>query len=395
MVVFLGGCGGLASLVTTAANTSLGGMEAWVFMPDAGAKHASKHISKVTPPSGFVALPGATLTIVGTGLSAVTDSSGYASITGLASGTYQVTVGKEGYKTFTYTVTVSTGTDTQVGGGSGMQTYLSTDPGIMDLSAASGVTGASITITGVSFGSTQGTSTVEFNGMAATDITSWFSTSIVCKVPITATTGNIVVTVGGVASNGINFTVTGPGRANIDRLTPASGLPDASITISGSGFGATQGTSTVTFNGLEAETSTWGPTSIICKVPIEATTGDVVVTVDGVASNGVNFTVTNGEPKIDILDPSIGAIGNTVTIYGSGFGLTQGTSTVEFNGIAATIDSWDKYTIVCKVPTGASTENVVVKVNSLSSTGVTFTVTGGWTPGVSRLIDKLLLFCLR
>ena len=75
-------------------------------------------------------------------------------------------------------------------------------PTITSLSPTSGAVGASVTITGTNFGSTQGTSTVTFNGTTAATITSWSATSIVAKVPAGATTGNVVVTVGGVASNG-------------------------------------------------------------------------------------------------------------------------------------------------------------------------------------------------
>jgi len=82
-----------------------------------------------------------------------------------------------------------------------------TGPSITSLSPTSGVVGTSVTITGTNFGATQGTSTVKFNGTTATP-TSWSATSIVVPVPTGATTGNVVVTVGGVASNGAQFTVT-------------------------------------------------------------------------------------------------------------------------------------------------------------------------------------------
>jgi regulation of enolase protein 1 (concanavalin A-like superfamily) len=49
-----------------------------------------------------------------------------------------------------------------------------------------------------------------FNGTATTP-TSWNATSITAPVPAGATTGNVVVTVSGVPSNGVSFTVTGPG----------------------------------------------------------------------------------------------------------------------------------------------------------------------------------------
>ena len=76
-------------------------------------------------------------------------------------------------------------------------TFVRATPNIVSLGPASGPVGTSVTITGTNFGTTQGTSTVTFNGTAATP-TSWSATSIVVPVPSGATTGNVVVTVGGV-----------------------------------------------------------------------------------------------------------------------------------------------------------------------------------------------------
>jgi hypothetical protein len=78
-------------------------------------------------------------------------------------------------------------------------------PSISDLSPSSGAVGTSVTIAGSNFGSTQGTSTVTFNGTAATPV-SWSATSIVAPVPAGATTGNVVVTVSGLATAGVSFT---------------------------------------------------------------------------------------------------------------------------------------------------------------------------------------------
>jgi len=165
---------------------------------------------------------------------------------------------------------------------------------IANVNPTSGAVGSSVTIAGANFGSVQGTSTVTFNGTAATP-TSWSATTIVAPVPAGATTGNVVVTVGGVASNGVSFTVTaavaGP---SIMSLNPISGGVGAPVTIAGANFGATQGTSTVTFNGTAATPTSWSATSIVVAVPPGATTGSIVVTVGGVASNGVNFTVSSG-----------------------------------------------------------------------------------------------------
>src|SRR5206468_9657003 len=125
----------------------------------------------------------------------------------------------------------------------------------------------------------------------------------------------------------------------ITSLTPASGPVATPITIAGTGFGATQGASGVTFNGTTATPTSWSATSIAVPVPAGATTGTVVVTVGGLASNGSAFTVTV-PPTITSLSPTSGPVATAVTIAGTGFGATKGTSTVTFNGTAATPTSW-------------------------------------------------------
>ena len=107
-------------------------------------------------------------------------------------------------------------------------------------------------------------------------------------------------------------------------------------------------------------------------VPAGATTGNVVVTVKGVASNGLSFTVTSPAPSITSVSPSTGPVGSSVTIAGANFGTTQGT--VTFNGVAATPTSWSAASIVALVPSGATTGNVVVTAGGQTSNGVLFTV---------------------
>lgn len=79
-------------------------------------------------------------------------------------------------------------------------------PTITSLSPTADDWGTPVTITGTNFGTTQGTSTVKFNGTVAT-VTSWTNTIILVSAPTGSTTGSVVVTVGGIASNGLLFTV--------------------------------------------------------------------------------------------------------------------------------------------------------------------------------------------
>lgn len=86
--------------------------------------------------------------------------------------------------------------------------------------------------------------------------------------------------------------VSNASAPSITSLTPNSGPIGTSVTIAGSNFGSSQSTSTVTFNGTAATPTSWSKSSIVVPVPTGATTGSVAVTVAGVASNGMTFTVT-------------------------------------------------------------------------------------------------------
>src|SRR6185503_10960473 len=110
----------------------------------------------------------------------------------------------------------------------------------------------------------------------------------------------------------------------ITTLLPLNGPVGTAVTITGTNFGATMGTSTVTFNGTAATPTSWSATSIVVPVPAGATTGNVVVTVGGLASNGVSFTVTV-PPTITSLSPTSGPVATAVTIAGTVFGATKGT----------------------------------------------------------------------
>jgi hypothetical protein len=250
-------------------------------------------------------------------------------------------------------------------------------PSITSLSKTSGAVGTSITITGTNFGSSQGSSTVKFNGTTAT-VTTWSATSIATTVPSGATTGNVVVFASGVNSNGSSFTVV----PNITSLSPTTGAVGASVTITGTTFGSTQGTSTVKFNGTTGTPTNWSATSIVVPVPSGATTGNVVVTVSSQASNGISFTVVSA-PSITSLSPTTGAVGASVTITGTNFGSSQGSSTVKFNGTAGTVTSWSATSIATTVPSGATTGNVVVFASGVNSNGSSFTVVSA--PSITSL----------
>ena len=328
---------------------------------------ASASITSLSINSGSI---GSGVTITGTNFGA---SQGASTVTfnGTSAGTANA------WSATSITVNVPVGATTgnvvvTVNGGPSNGVPFIVGPVISSLSRNSGAVGTSVTITGANFGASQGAGTVTFNGTSAGTATAWSLTSITVNVPVGATTGNVVVTVGGLLSNAVAFTVVVP--PNITSLSETQGSVGDSVTITGTNFGASQSASTVTFNGTSAGTATaWSDLSITVNVPAGATTGPVVVVVNGVSSNSTNFTVA---PVISSLNPNLGGIGSAVVIVGTNFGASQSASTVTFNGTSAgTAAAWSATSISVVVPVGAATGNVVVTVGGLVSNAVAFTVT--------------------
>lgn len=118
---------------------------------------------------------------------------------------------------------------------------------------------------------------------------------------------------------------------------------------------------------------------------------DVEGVVDGNYDSLVIVPLPVPAPAISSISPGAGPVGTNVTITGSNFGATQGTSTVTFNGVSATPTNWSNANITCPVPAGAGTGPVVVTVGSSSSNGFTFTVadTGMIAGTVSRAGDAV------
>ena len=247
-------------------------------------------------------------------------------------------------------------------------------PAIASLSPASGSVSSTLTINGSGFGAAQNFNPVIIGGVSVTP-SFWSDTSI--QVPVDtslpAGTASVVVTVNAIASNAASFLVT----PSITALSANSGLVGDSITIAGTSFGGTQGASSISFNGLAATPSVWTDTSITVPVPTGASTGPVLVTVNGVSSNLVGFTVLV-PPSITSLSVNSGFAGTRITITGSNFDATQGSGTVQIGGQPMIVSSWSDSSIDVVVPAEALTGDIVVTSGvGLASNPVTFTVNFG------------------
>lgn len=96
----------------------------------------------------------------------------------------------------------------------------------------------------------------------------------------------------------------------VTSLSPTTGSKSISVTITGTDFGATRGTSIVSFGSIEVPSYNylfWSDTSILVQIPSGADEGNKTVTVTTSAgtSNGPTFKITPGSTSEEPMSPSI------------------------------------------------------------------------------------------
>ena len=241
-------------------------------------------------------------------------------------------------------------------------------PEISNINPTSAKIGDEITINGSNFENVQGKSIVSFKGKNAVDYISWSDTQIKVKVPAGAQTGNLAVLVKSIKSNEVEFKVI----PQIASLTPISGRIGDNVIVKGTGFGNTQGTSTISFSGINGNVTNWNDSQILVKVPKGATTGKVSVTSSNIKSNELDFTVL---PGIENVSPSSARIGDTVRITGLTFGAKRDSSFITFTGKNA-VDyiSWSDTAISVKVPLGAKTGKISATINKVKINELDFSI---------------------
>jgi hypothetical protein len=123
------------------------------------------------------------------------------------------------------------------------------------------------------------------------------ATGVVSGTPTSSGTISFIATVSDATtastSKGMSLTVTSAAPV-IGSPTPTKGSPGMTLTISGSGFGSSQGS--VTIGGLAAAIQSWSPTYIVLTIPAAAKSGGIVVTTAaGIA--GTPWQITIGPTK--------------------------------------------------------------------------------------------------
>jgi alpha-tubulin suppressor-like RCC1 family protein len=151
-------------------------------------------------------------------------------------------------------------------------------------------------------------------------------------------------------------------------FSPTSGVAAKTlVTITGTNLA---GASAVKFNGMEAAISSDTATQIKATVPNGATTGKITVTTpNGTATSASSFTVTF---TLSSFTPASGPAGTDVTITGTGF---TSSSTVKFNGVAATVLSRTPPGKLVAVATATATTGPITVTNTAAPAGTVTSAT--------------------
>ena len=252
---------------------------------------------------------------------------------------------------------------------------LTTDPPgveIHKVTPNAGIAGSSFQIIGANFG--EGIDDIIVRIGFDTTVVSFINdTLIVTSVPVGAITAAVIVIKSGMITVGTEFTVLDV-NPEIDTLKPNHGPVGTIVWIIGKYFSSIPADNDITFNGETALVIEAYNDSLLTSVPPDATTGKVIVNVNGKNGEWPLFTVDLIDPKITSIDPASGKVGITVTIIGENFSDIPSENTVTFNGAEAVVNSATLTELVVIVPGDATTGPVNVTVNGLTATGPQFVV---------------------
>ena len=235
-------------------------------------------------------------------------------------------------------------------------------PQITSVSPSSVRYGQVVTIRGTGFGADRGTSRVVFYGgtePSSFQYASWSDTQIQVRVPTGAHTGDLqVVTATG--SDTVRLTITSPW---IRSISPQSGRTNTLVTVTGSNFGSSRGSSSVRIGSATIPSfSTWSNTAIRFRIPLNTRSGNLSVRTSEGTSNTVSLEITS--PYLSWVSPTRVKPGDRLTLTGGNFSNTRGIGYVLFtpnirpsSGDYAT---WGDGRIVVEVPDRAESGEVTV-----------------------------------
>ncbi|MBO9632071.1 MAG: IPT/TIG domain-containing protein [Chitinophagaceae bacterium] len=188
----------------------------------------------------------------------------------------------------------------------------------------------------------------------------------------------------------------GTNKPEIAAFNPARGIPGTVVTITGNNFGSTIAGNKIRFAGsnADAEVTSAASKEIKVKVPADATTGKISLTVENESVNtATDFTVDPIPTSITSFNPKQGPFGTVVTLTGVNFATD---ARVKINGLACTIIRQSATEIVIEIPVNTTLSAHKIRIESgtdVMETAENFTVTAAgayanWEYKNVKLIDQ-------
>ena len=252
--------------------------------------------------------------------------------------------------------------------------------------------GTAIQITGAHFGNTAGSkdpntmfgvNDVLISGVPAR-IRRWRDDKIEVEVPANATSGDIVVRLAssdplpdGSCCAPVEYSVSNAVPLKLlpsIRVDPMRGPVGTKVVLFGKGFGRDKTPAdAILFNGQPATVAQWTDKEIVVHVPLDASSGPLVLKRGETGRSLGTFTVV--VPRATGLSPTRAPIGTLVRITGENFGFysesgstpfsfidfNKGDNGVEIGGVPAVVYRWHDDRIDVWVPFSAKDGPVVVR----------------------------------
>ena len=250
-----------------------------------------------------------------------------------------------------------------------------------------------VTVTGINFGSSRGSSSVRIGSVAipSSSFTAWSNTIIRFRVPTNMRSGNVIVRTSKGTSNAILLEIVSP---YLGSVSPVSVKPGDRLTLTGANFRSSRGSGYVRFAPNVRPTASdyvaWGDSRIVVKVPARAQSGDVKVVVIGAGASGTKrIVVESASPQITSVSPRQVQYNQVVTVTGSNFGSSRGSSSVRIGSVAiSSFTAWSSTIIRFRVPTNVRTGNVTVRTSEGTSNAIRLEITSPYLGSVSPVSVK-------
>jgi uncharacterized protein (TIGR03437 family) len=278
-------------------------------------------------------------------------------------------------KAATGPVTIKNGKKSQQAGN-----FTVEQPVVKEILPTSAPAGEIVQILGRNFGPTMGQKDSEmqfgvnevfFNGVPA-EVIRWRDSRIEVKVPSNATSGPLTVRLASVdpRKDGsccapVGYSTSAPVVFTVVttvQMEPAEGPVGTPVVISGGGFEKmTPGKDMVLFNGAIAQVREWSNNRIRVSVPLNGTSGPVVLKRGDENRTVGEFRLT--PQHVVGIAPDTAPVGSLVTISGEHFGVfsDSGPNQVLFGGVPGRVFQWTDRVIHAWVPVSAKTGSLEIR----------------------------------